>query len=138
MTAASMHGVNKKYGNVLALDDVSLEFEENRSHGLLGRNGAGKTTIMRILTCQEFESSGRVEVFGRPPYENAQVLDKVCFVRKSRKYPDMFAVHHALTAAGLLYANWTPSSPRTSSRTSNSPGDSGSGNCPADSSPRWA
>ncbi|WP_017975076.1 ABC transporter ATP-binding protein [Actinopolyspora halophila] len=108
MTAVSMRGVNKKYGNVVALDDVSLDFAENRIHGLLGRNGAGKTTIMRILTGQGFESSGNVEVFGQRPYENADVLSHVCFIKESQKYPETFSVHHALTAASLLYENWDP------------------------------
>ncbi|WP_438387991.1 ABC transporter ATP-binding protein [Actinopolyspora saharensis] len=108
MTAVSTRGVNKKYRNVVALDDVSLDFTENRIHGLLGRNGAGKTTIMRILTGQEFESSGNVEVFGQRPYENANVLSHVCFVKESQKYPETFSVHHALTAASLLYENWDP------------------------------
>ncbi|SFT34391.1 ABC-2 type transport system ATP-binding protein [Actinopolyspora lacussalsi subsp. righensis] len=106
MTVAGMSGASKRYGDTVALDDVSLGFTENRIHGLLGRNGAGKTTIMQILTGQNFETSGNVEVFGEHPYENDRVLRDVCFIKESQKYPDMFAVHHALTAASLVYDNW--------------------------------
>ncbi|SFE34040.1 ABC-2 type transport system ATP-binding protein [Actinopolyspora alba] len=106
MTVAGMSGVSKRYGDTVALDDVSLGFTENRIHGLLGRNGAGKTTIMQILTGQNFETSGNVKVFGEHPYENDRVLRDVCFIKESQKYPDMFAVHHALTAASLVYDNW--------------------------------
>ncbi|MGJ7906750.1 ATP-binding cassette domain-containing protein [Actinopolyspora sp. H202] len=106
MMVAGMSGTSKRYGDFVALDDVSLGFTENRIHGLLGRNGAGKTTIMQILTGQNFETSGKVEVFGEHPYENERVLRDVCFIKESQKYPEMFAVHHALTAASLVYDNW--------------------------------
>lgn len=107
MTAiVRMSGVTKRYGSVTALDGVSVELAENQIHGLLGRNGAGKTTIMQILTGQGFETSGTVEVFGAHPYENEAVLSRVCFVKESQRYPDTFKVRHALAAARLLYPNW--------------------------------
>jgi ABC-2 type transport system ATP-binding protein len=101
-----MDGVTKRYGTVVALDEVSFDLAENAIHGLLGRNGAGKTTAMKILTGQGFESGGRVEVFGQHPYENAAVLGRVCFVKESQKYPDMFRVRHALRAAERAFPDW--------------------------------
>lgn len=101
-----MSGVTKRYGDVAALDGVSFELGEHRIHGLLGRNGAGKTTVMQILTGQAFETAGSVEVFGAHPYENADVLRRVCFIKESQRYPDGFKVKHALRAAELLYPNW--------------------------------
>ena len=62
--------------------------EKDTIYGLLGRNGAGKTTVMSILTAQNFATSGDVRVFGEQPYENARVLARMCFVRESQKYPD--------------------------------------------------
>jgi ABC-2 type transport system ATP-binding protein len=106
VTVVRMHGVTKRYGDVAALDDVSMELGENRIHGLLGRNGAGKSTTMQILTGQAFETSGTVEVFGENPYENARVLGRVCFVKESQRYPDTFRVKHAMRAGRLLFPNW--------------------------------
>ena len=106
MTAVSMRGVTKRYGDLTALDAVSLELRENTIHGLLGRNGAGKTTIMQILTGQNVETAGRVEVFGERPYENSRVLDRVCFIREAQKYPDGFRVRDALRSAALLFPSW--------------------------------
>ncbi|WP_219415001.1 ABC transporter ATP-binding protein [Pseudonocardia nigra] len=108
MTAVRMSGVTKRYGDVTALDGVSVELAENRIHGLLGRNGAGKTTLMQVLTGQAFETAGTVEVFGEHPYENARVLNRVCFIKESQRYPDAFRVKHALRAAELLHPNWDP------------------------------
>jgi ABC-2 type transport system ATP-binding protein len=106
MNVVRMGGVTKRYGQVTALDGVNMELAENRIHGLLGRNGAGKTTVMQILTGQGFETSGTVEVFGQHPYENAAVLNRVCFVKESQRYPDAFRVKHALRAAELLFPKW--------------------------------
>lgn len=106
MSVVSMRGVTKRYGDFAALENVSLEFGENRIHGLLGRNGAGKTTVMQILTGQNFETSGEVEVFGSHPFENGDALGRVCFIKESQKYPDTFRAKHALAAARMLYPNW--------------------------------
>ena len=101
-----MSDVTKRYGDVTALDGVSFELAENMIHGLLGRNGAGKSTIMQILSAQRFETTGTVEVFGERPYENASVLARMCFIGESQRYPDAFKIKHALKAAQLLYPNW--------------------------------
>lgn len=42
--------LTKKYGEVLALDDLSFEIEEGQVYGFLGPNGAGKSTTMNIMT----------------------------------------------------------------------------------------
>ncbi|MFP5072384.1 ABC transporter ATP-binding protein [Pseudonocardia nantongensis] len=105
-TVVAMHGVTKRYGDLAALDEVSFELEEGRIHGLLGRNGAGKTTAMQILTAQNFATSGSAEIFGERPYENARVLARTCFIRESLKYPDSYKVEHALRAAASVFPNW--------------------------------
>lgn len=106
MNVVRTSGVTKQYGSLAALAGVSVELAENTIHGLLGRNGAGKTTLMRILTGQDFETGGTVEVFGQHPYENAEVLSRVCFIKESQQYPEKFRVRHALRAGELLYENW--------------------------------
>ncbi len=100
-------GLSKRYGDTVALDDVSFTMEKDTIYGLLGRNGAGKTTIMSILTAQNFASSGDVAVFGQHPYENARVLSRLCFVRESQKYPDDALPHHAFHTARLFFPNWS-------------------------------
>ena len=80
--------LTKRYRDTLAVDQVSFAIEKDTIYGLLGRNGAGKTTVMSILTAQNFATSGDVRIFGQHPYENAKVLQRMCFVRESQKYPD--------------------------------------------------
>ena len=79
--------LTKTYKKTKALDDVSLTIEQDAIYGLLGRNGAGKTTLMSILTAQDFATSGDIDVFGEHPYENARVLNRMCFVRGEPEIP---------------------------------------------------
>lgn len=107
MTAViEVQNLTKRYKEKRALDNVSLALEGGSIYGLLGRNGAGKTTLMSILTAQNFESSGTVKVFGEHPYENADVLGRICFVRESQKYPDDATPRHAFAAARLFFPHW--------------------------------
>lgn len=106
VAAARCQGVTKKFGSVLALDDVSFELKPNTIHGLLGRNGAGKTTLMRVMTGQEFATSGTIDILGEPPAENAKILSQVSFIRESQKYPDDFLVKHVLSTASHLLPHW--------------------------------
>lgn len=99
-------GLTKRYRDTVAVDDVSFTIEKDAIYGLLGRNGAGKTTIMSILTAQNFATSGEVRVFGEDPYENPGVLSRMCFVRESQKYPDDATPTHALRIARLFFPNW--------------------------------
>ena len=98
--------LTKTYKNTTALNDVSLTIEKDSIYGLLGRNGAGKTTLMSILTAQNFATSGEVEVFGEDPYESARVLNRMCFVRESQKYPEDSNAGHALANARLFFPHW--------------------------------
>jgi len=98
--------LTKSYRGSTAVDNISFALQENTLYGLLGRNGAGKTTVMSILTAQNFESSGTVRVFGQHPYENASVLSKMCFIRESQKYPDNFRPRHAFRSAAMFFHNW--------------------------------
>lgn len=101
-------GLGKHYGEVTALTDVDLTVRPDTIYGLLGRNGAGKTTLMQLLAGQIRPDAGTVEVFGSAPYENAEVLQQICFVADSMRYPDDMRVHHVLTSAALLLPLWDP------------------------------
>ncbi len=56
--------LTRRYGSLVAVDDVSVEIRRGEVVGLLGHNGAGKTTLMKILTGFLEPSSGRLSVGG--------------------------------------------------------------------------
>lgn len=99
-------GLTKSYGQVTAVDHVSFTIEANKIYGLLGRNGAGKTTIMHMISSQQFATSGELRVFGEDPYENSRVLRQICFIKESQKYPDSFRVVDVIEVARSLFPNW--------------------------------
>lgn len=105
-TVIEVSDLTKKYKQSTALDNVNLSIEQDSIYGLLGRNGAGKTTLMSILTAQNFATEGEVAVFGEHPYENPRVLNRMCFVRESQRYPDDANPKHALSAARLFFPRW--------------------------------
>jgi ABC-2 type transport system ATP-binding protein len=105
-TIVEVRDVTKSFGSVTAIDQVSFSIEAGKIYGLLGRNGAGKTTIMQILTAQLFASSGEVKVFGEMPYENSRVLSQLCFVKESQKYPNNFRVIDVLEIGAVAFPNW--------------------------------
>jgi ABC-2 type transport system ATP-binding protein len=59
-------GLTKRYGETVAVDDLSFRVEPGRITGFLGPNGAGKTTTMRLILGLDRPTSGSVTVNGRP------------------------------------------------------------------------
>ncbi len=57
-------GLSKRYGNTVALEDLSLTVGPGEVYGYLGPNGAGKTTTIRLLLGLHRPTAGRAEVFG--------------------------------------------------------------------------
>jgi ABC-2 type transport system ATP-binding protein len=101
-----VRNLTKSYGSVLAVKQVSFFIEAGKIYGLLGRNGAGKTTIKQIITAQLFATSGEVKVFGEHPYENSRVLSQICAVSDSQKYPNGYRVIDVLEQAALFFPHW--------------------------------
>ncbi len=62
-------GVTRRYGPVVALDDVSLDIGAGELMGLLGPNGAGKSTLVNLFVGLRRPTSGQVELFGGSPRE---------------------------------------------------------------------
>ncbi|MEU0484015.1 ABC transporter ATP-binding protein [Streptosporangium sp. NPDC006013] len=67
-------GVTRRYGDVLALDDLSLDIHAGELVGLLGPNGAGKSTLINLFVGLRRPSSGRVELLGGSPTDPARRL----------------------------------------------------------------
>ncbi|WP_087117214.1 metal ABC transporter ATP-binding protein [Corynebacterium urinipleomorphum] len=65
--AISVHNVTVRYGDVLALDDASLELYAGRVCGLVGMNGSGKSTLFKVIMGQIRPDSGTVRVEGDDP-----------------------------------------------------------------------
>jgi ABC-2 type transport system ATP-binding protein len=69
--------LTKRFGGVVAVDDLSFELDQGTITGFLGPNGAGKTTTLRMLLGLAKPTSGRASLFGRPYAELAEPSRRV-------------------------------------------------------------
>lgn len=74
------NGVTKKFDDFTALDNVDLTIPKGTAFGLLGSNGAGKSTILRIISGIYRQESGTCTINGEKIYDNASVKQKVFFI----------------------------------------------------------
>jgi ABC-2 type transport system ATP-binding protein len=68
------------YGKHAALQDVSFTLTDGKIYGILGRNGAGKTSLLSILASFREQSDGVITVNGETPFENTSIMQLVTFI----------------------------------------------------------
>ncbi|MBC9944112.1 ABC transporter ATP-binding protein [Leucobacter sp. cx-328] len=105
--AIEARDLTRAYGDIRALDAVTVQIQANTITGLLGRNGAGKTTFMSLVTAQDRPTAGIVKVLGEEPFENERVIEQLSFVRDNQRYPDDYKLKHALRAARVFHPGWS-------------------------------
>jgi ABC-2 type transport system ATP-binding protein len=95
----------KKYGAHIAVDNLTLDINENEVFGLLGSNGAGKTTIIHMLATLLKPSSGRATVNGYDIIsEPAKVRSSIGIVFQAPSSDDMLTGYENLQLHSLLYS----------------------------------
>ena len=102
--------LTKIYGEQTAVNSVNLHVKQGRIYGLLGRNGAGKTTIMKMILGLTPITSGEVDVLGqnikgheKRIYPNLTGTENLEIFAKLRGTPQPNAVKNALEVVGLPY-----------------------------------
>jgi ABC-2 type transport system ATP-binding protein len=105
MPAIAVHGLSKRFGDVLAVDGLGFEVEQGTVVGFLGPNGAGKTTTLRMLLGLVTPTAGSTTIHGRPYRELPDPVHQVgALLESSGFHPGHSARNHlrvAATAAGL-------------------------------------
>ena len=102
-----VRGVRKRYGEVLAVDDVSFGVSAGRLYGLIGHNGAGKSTLIKLMLGLLAPDAGSITILGEPVLgprfrevrrrigylpENVSLYDNLSGAETLRFYADMKAV----------------------------------------------
>lgn len=72
--------LSKNFDRIKAIDNVSARIEEGHVFGLIGTNGAGKSTFMRMLSGVLKPESGEILIDGEPVYDNPAVKEKVFYI----------------------------------------------------------
>ena len=97
MLAAYIQNIEKSYGAVQALKGMSLEVDEGEVFGLIGPDGAGKTTLIRILTSLIYPDSGEAMVLGLDPVKDYEALR-----RRLGYMQGKFSLYQDLTVEEIL------------------------------------
>jgi len=92
--------VTKKYGNVLAIDDMSLAIPESGIYCLLGRNGAGKTTFLKLLAGHIAAADGEIIVDGKT-VSPGRMPESINFVENSAVQFNM-SISELIDTANML------------------------------------
>lgn len=110
--AVRMTGVSKAFGGVRALDNVDLEVKAGEIHALLGGNGAGKSTILKVLRGVHKPDSGAIEVLGKSfsaltPEESAKagiamIFQEMSLVPTLTVAQNIFLTNESKGAFGLI------------------------------------
>ncbi|EPS51458.1 ABC transporter ATP-binding protein [Clostridium botulinum] len=106
MEVIKVHNLYKSYGNVQVLEDVSLTVKKGEVFGLLGANGAGKsTTIECVLGTKNFDD-GEVSILGmNPKKERKRLFQKVGVQFQESNYQDKITVKELCEITEVLYKN---------------------------------
>jgi ABC-2 type transport system ATP-binding protein len=93
-------GLTKRYGDTLAVDDLSFTVEPGKITGFLGPNGAGKTTTMRLILGLDYPTTGSVTVKGKPFGQAAYPMREVGALLDAKAvHGGRSAYHHLLCLA---------------------------------------
>ena len=105
MAVITIQGLTKRFGPVVAVDDLSFEVDQGTVVGFLGPNGAGKTTTLRMLLGLVTPTAGSARIDGKPYRELADPVRHVGAVLEASSFhPGRSARNHlqvVATAAGL-------------------------------------
>lgn len=89
-----IHNLTKTFDKIKAVDEVSVTIKDNMVFGLIGTNGAGKSTVLRMICGVLMPDSGTVAVDNMPVYNNVEAKKKLFFIADE---PYFFANANART-----------------------------------------
>jgi len=106
VSVVSVTDLKKDYGTVEAVRGISFTIEEGEVFALLGPNGAGKTTTVEILEGYLDASSGKIDVLGYDPRENARGFkERIGIVLQQSSVERELTVREAINTYGKVYPN---------------------------------
>ncbi|EHZ2983390.1 ABC transporter ATP-binding protein [Enterococcus faecalis] len=103
-TTIKVEHLNKSYGTLLAVDDVNISVNAGEIHGLLGANGAGKSTTMECILGTRKLDSGKVEILGmNPTNDRKKLFENVGVQFQESSYQDKILVSELCEETQCLY-----------------------------------
>jgi len=105
--AITIEHLTRRFGRSVAVDDVSLEVPRGSIFGLLGRNGAGKSTTIKALMNLLPPTSGRLTLLGLDAAADAlRIRQRVAYVPEEPKYYEWMTVEEILAFNASFHESW--------------------------------
>ncbi len=98
------NNVTKKYGKVIALDDVSLDIGKGKITGLLGPNGSGKSTMIKLITDLNKPSRGEVLIGGEPITQ--EMKKRIAYLPEIDHFYSWMKIRDAKRFVETFYHDW--------------------------------
>ena len=96
-------GLTKQFGKHVAVDHVDMHIRRGAIYGFIGRNGAGKTTVLKMIAGLADPTAGEYEIFGCSGKSLAKVRSRVgCLIEQPGLYPNMSAQDNLMIKAELF------------------------------------
>ncbi len=107
MKLLTIKNLNMSYGDAVILDDLSLELQNGKFYTLLGENGAGKSSLIRLINGQSFSNSGEIRFKGKNIIgEDAQCEVEMVFVDENVIFDVPIDLRSFSKIYGEFYKNW--------------------------------
>lgn len=104
--AIEIKNVSHNFEDKKVCDNISINFEENKIYGLLGKNGTGKTTLISIIANQLLAKEGYVKILGSNPKENTNTLEDLCVVKEREYYNPEAKVRDIFKIYSLFFKDY--------------------------------
>lgn len=98
--------VCKSFGKFRALDNLNINVGEGSIYGLVGTNGAGKTTIIKNIVGIQKPDSGEIFMDGLPVYECPKVKEKIGYVADEMYFMPGYSLKDMATYQAGIYSGW--------------------------------
>ncbi|MBP1556875.1 MAG: ABC transporter ATP-binding protein [Oscillospiraceae bacterium] len=99
--------ITKRFENHTALDKVTMKIERGCIYGLVGTNGSGKSTMLRLISGVYYPNEGAVSIDGQPVFENPDSKQRVFFVSDDLFFPPQATLDGMAEFYRAAYPNWS-------------------------------
>jgi ABC-2 type transport system ATP-binding protein len=107
LATIALDDVTIRYGATVAADSVTLSVEKGSVYALLGRNGAGKTSLIRCMLGQRKAQAGSIALFGENPWKSrADLMARVGVVPEEPDAPPEMTAKQLEAFCSKLYSTW--------------------------------
>ncbi len=109
----STQSVSVRYGRKVAVDSVTFGVPAGSVYALLGRNGAGKSSLVRCITGQQKTSAGRIALFGEDVWrKRTALMERIGIVPEEPDAPPQMTIEQISAFCASVYSRWNDATVR--------------------------